>query len=153
VKIISVLFIVGILSVAVAKAEDCSVKGPACDARASLAYEYLHARLGDKDEALYIWIHDLYTQEELAYLVRRGVKLNKLEAWTKTLKPEDRRAYQGWIDDYRDGLREAETEVRTHNKQKEQAEYSRHLRECEEAARKLAASQKALPRPPEGLLQ
>lgn len=55
----------------------------------------------------------------------------------------------GVIDYYEDGLKDAKAEWHTHNLEREQIAYNKHLQECAEAAANLAASKNALPRPPQ----
>jgi hypothetical protein len=130
-------------------AKACATNDQTCDPRGQLAFEYLHDRFGDADSALDVWLGHAYGVEGRTRIERRENRLEGLGRWALTLAPADRRAYLGVIGYYEDGEHAAYAEWHTHKLEREQAAYEKHLRECADAARELAASQRPLPRPPE----
>jgi hypothetical protein len=123
---------------------------PGCDARGQLAMDYMHELFGDQDSSLDIWLNHLYGQDGKALLMQRQRRLNKLTVWAKSLKPEDRNAYEAVIEWYQDGIRDALAEWNTHAKEKEMIAYEKHLKECARKAESLQADKThALPRPPQ----
>lgn len=125
---------------------------PTCDTRAQLAFDYMFQRFGETDSALSVWLDHSYGSEGKLYLERRENRFEKLEQWARTsLTGEDKEAYLAAINAYEDGAKEAYSEWHTHETERKQQEYERHLKECAEATRKSKAA-KPMPKPPEELL-
>ena len=132
-------------------AQDCSKTEPTCDAKSQAAIEYMTQRFGDIDNAVEVWYDNGYSPEYRASLLTRKKRMQKIEAWARTLKnPRDRQAYMGVLEAYYDGIDEALAENSTHAQQKELAAYERHQQQCDEKTRRMQADKKtALPEPPE----
>jgi len=113
--------------------------------------DYMYSHFGIADSDLSVWLDNAYSIAGRVRLERREHKFEQMEKWAQTLPDADRRAWLGILQYYEAGAKGAYAEWHTHDKQRVQAEYSRHLIECAEAERKSAAAQ-PLPKPPENLV-
>lgn len=129
----------------------CKTSGPSCDAKAQAAMNYMYSHFGPVDAPLHVWINHSYDAAGKRYLEQRENKFERLADWARTLPEADKTAYLAIIDTYEDGAKEAYSEWHTHELQKSQLAYVKHLQECAEAVR-AAEKIHPLPTPPESLL-
>lgn len=114
----------------------------------------MYDRFGDQDNTTFMVIErpETYTVEYRVRLEKREHAFEQLEVWARTLTPKDRETYLAVIEYYEDGAkaayREWYREWHTHEQRDQQIAFEKNQRECEEAARKLAATH-PLPKLPE----